>query len=796
MKKLFLWVFSLFCGLGWAQTANDCTNAIVVCGNSVITSSVSGFGTQELDSNTNPCEYVEVNSLWLELNIDESGTLEFTITPDDTNLEVDYDFYIFGPEYNCGSQDAPIRCSTTNPLQAGLNSNVTGLRAGETEVSEGPGEVGNSFIAPLQVVQGEKYFLLLDRPEGDGGFSLDWQGTSNFVDPPPINPNIDRILACFADSGSPVDLTQNVNQISTDRTIYYEYYASAENAFDGVQRILDPEAYPIANTTTIYIKATSGNTCFEIVEQQIDIDAPFSINLQYTACDGDNNGTETFELQPIFEEIDSGLQNPTNYTVSLHPTESDADNNLTAITTATYDAPDGNIYARIASKTDATCFLIVPVNFTLFDTTAPLPTELVQCDVDLENSTDGITVFDLEQIFETASSTLTFDYSLYESEQQRNLDTPITNIQNFINTTPFSQTLYYRINAATCESLGEVQLSVVATTVDLTAQSPLISCANDQGDDTLEATFDLDGFRSTNFPTTDIAFYASLEDASLESNPISGEIVSVNTSIYIRIADNNLCPTLEELQLQVNPLPEMDFADTYYICEENPELIIPAPSGFESYMWEKIEQNTVNEMATTETLTLTEAGNYRLTVGQSTTENGQTLLCTRLTDFTVLPLKSVEITDIFITGTGNATTLDVRISGDGEYEYAADGTTFSDSNIIKNITSGIVTVTVRDKNGCGEVQETVTVFGFPKFFTPNGDAVNDFWQIIGANAESSTTANIRIFDRYGKFIYQVDPLGQGWDGTFNNTPLPESDYWFKVRISGQREVKGHFALKR
>lgn len=796
MKKVFLPLLFLFFEWGWAQTANDCSNAIVVCGNSVITSNVSGFGTQELDGSRNPCEFAEVNSIWLQLNIDQTGSLEFTLTPDDTAIEADYDFYIYGPNFNCGNFDAPVRCSSTNPNQAGLTSNLTGLKAGETDESEGPGPEGNSFIAPLDVVAGETYYMLIDRPEGNGGFSLDWQGSSDFVDPPVIDDDPDAITACFADAGSPVDLTQNANQISSDPSIYYEYYTSRENAFDGVQEITDPTAYPIDNSTTIYVKATSGNSCFQILEQRINIDAPFSEDLQYTACDGDNNGTETFALQPIFEDIAEGLQNPTNYTISLHPSENDADNNVAGITAANYETAGGNIYARITSNADATCFLTVPVMLNLLDTPIALPTELVQCDVDIANSTDGLTTFNLEQVFETVTSPETFEVAFYESEVLRSSDSPIANVQNYVNTTPFSQTLFYSISTATCERLGEIDLRVVSTTVEPTAQGPLISCANDFGAAVLEASFDLDGFGSANFPDTDIAFYTSLEDAAVERDAISGEIYSGDTSIYIRIEDNNQCRTIEALELQVNPLPEIDLAEVFYICEDNPNLVVAAPTGFDSYSWAKIEENTANEIANTESVPLTEAGNYRLTITLISTYENQTIVCSNQQDFTVLPSNPAEITDIFITGTGNATTLDVRVSGDGNYEYSTDGTTYSDSNIIENITSGTVTVTVRDKNGCGEAQETVSVFGYPNFFTPNGDAVNDFWQIIGADPESSTTANIAIYDRYGKFIGQVDPLGQGWDGTYNSTPLPESDYWFKVRISGQREVKGHFSLKR
>ena len=85
---------------------------------------------------------------------------------------------------------------------------------------------------------------------------------------------------------------------------------------------------------------------------------------------------------------------------------------------------------------------------------------------------------------------------------------------------------------------------------------------------------------------------------------------------------------------------------------------------------------------------------------------------------------------------------------------------------------------------------------FPTFFTPNGDGYNDFWYIIGVNKNLSTNINIQIFDRYGKLLKQIDPLSQGWDGTFNGNQMPSSDYWYVIKLENGRNVKGHFSLKR
>ena len=83
---------------------------------------------------------------------------------------------------------------------------------------------------------------------------------------------------------------------------------------------------------------------------------------------------------------------------------------------------------------------------------------------------------------------------------------------------------------------------------------------------------------------------------------------------------------------------------------------------------------------------------------------------------------------------------------------------------------------------------------YPKFFTPNGDGTNDYWQI--QNFQNHAQSILYIFDRYGKLIKQVDTSGLGWDGTFSGQILPADDYWFYLELNSNKIIKGHFALKR
>jgi gliding motility-associated-like protein len=113
------------------------------------------------------------------------------------------------------------------------------------------------------------------------------------------------------------------------------------------------------------------------------------------------------------------------------------------------------------------------------------------------------------------------------------------------------------------------------------------------------------------------------------------------------------------------------------------------------------------------------------------------------------------------------------------------------------VAPGIHTVYVRDdKNNCGIVSRLVSVIGFPKFFTPNNDNFNDSWQVNGISSQFQPNTKIYIYNRYGKLIKQLDPLGPGWNGTFNGQNLPTSDYWFEVTLQDGRIFRSHFTLKR
>lgn len=115
----------------------------------------------------------------------------------------------------------------------------------------------------------------------------------------------------------------------------------------------------------------------------------------------------------------------------------------------------------------------------------------------------------------------------------------------------------------------------------------------------------------------------------------------------------------------------------------------------------------------------------------------------------------------------------------------------------------IYTLKVKTTLGCeGSGSVSVVVYEpvyIPTAFTPNGDSMNDVWELEGMQAYPS--AEVQIYNRWGNVIFSSrgDYKSKPFDGSDSNKPLPEGVYVYKISPFPNRpefQYKGSFMLLR
>ncbi|MEM6893621.1 MAG: T9SS type B sorting domain-containing protein [Bacteroidota bacterium] len=142
----------------------------------------------------------------------------------------------------------------------------------------------------------------------------------------------------------------------------------------------------------------------------------------------------------------------------------------------------------------------------------------------------------------------------------------------------------------------------------------------------------------------------------------------------------------------------------------------------------------------------------------------------------------------------------LALGGSGNYTYTYNDGPETIENTFYILETGTYSVTVTDENGCSITQEIFMEFidiDIPKFFTPDGDGLNDTW--APDNITQYPNIFIKIFDRYGRSLFFFKGNQDSWDGQYQLQDLPTGDYWYIIRLNGeadQREFVGNFTLYR
>ncbi|WP_207423144.1 gliding motility-associated C-terminal domain-containing protein, partial [Desertivirga brevis] len=156
-----------------------------------------------------------------------------------------------------------------------------------------------------------------------------------------------------------------------------------------------------------------------------------------------------------------------------------------------------------------------------------------------------------------------------------------------------------------------------------------------------------------------------------------------------------------------------------------------------------------------------------------------------------LTLSLVSKRDVML-GEINSGSIKVKAEGGvGPYTYKLTNGAYQGSETFENLLAGSYRVTVKDANGATqEIEVTINGVSVSNVFTPNGDGMNDTFEIVGI--ENYDSADLTIFNRWGNEVFRDGKYKNTWDGTGLNA----GTYFFilKLNKAGKQETRKGWVL--
>ncbi len=364
---------------------------------------------------------------------------------------------------------------------------------------------------------------------------------------------------------------------------------------------------------------------------------------------------------------------------------------------------------------------------------------------------------------------------------------------SFVTPTLTSSTIYYlTVSVNGCLSIPRIPVSVNVNQEPLiTSTTDDLICTGQRGSITAAAS------------TGNIFWYnspSSTRSIATGTNYTTPALTS--TTIYYVEANVSGCTSSRRIPVTVtvdNTLPMFDVPVQVVLCINQASVDITAanPQGNYTYEWRDEQRNIIGSSAT---VSVTQTGIYTV-IGTSlagciSEEKRIVVTASELANFGPDNLIINDSTN------NNAIQILAENLGIGSYEFSIDNNTgpYSTVTSFSGLTPGVHTLFIRDTKGCGIFSYRFALLNYPEFFTPNDDGVNDVWWLEGIDRNFYTQSEIKIFNRFGLIVGNLNASSIGWNGRYGGKLLPSSDYWFSIKLVDINgvivEKKGHFSLLR
>ena len=228
---------------------------------------------------------------------------------------------------------------------------------------------------------------------------------------------------------------------------------------------------------------------------------------------------------------------------------------------------------------------------------------------------------------------------------------------------------------------------------------------------------------------------------------------------------------------------------------QNPVLTFSA-SGFASGE----TQTVLDAQPTLQTTAVVDSpvGSYPITISGGSDNNYSLILVAgtltidkmpQTITFTAVP-ERLLVTDTYTLIAASSSGLTVLFSGSDALLATVTG------NLLTGVSKGNVRLRAYNagdaNHEAGEVFATVEIYSTHKdimyLFTPNGDGINDQWEL--PDLATWGKCDVKVYSRSGKLVFSDADYNNLWEGTSNGSPIPEGAYYFVIKTENEGMVTG------
>ncbi|TZF81728.1 gliding motility-associated C-terminal domain-containing protein [Pedobacter sp. BS3] len=340
---------------------------------------------------------------------------------------------------------------------------------------------------------------------------------------------------------------------------------------------------------------------------------------------------------------------------------------------------------------------------------------------------------------------------------------------------------YYRMLVAETANFNSPSCRVASDPISVTVDPPPVIAAETlpvcEGS-TLQLNLEATGFFKWTGPNG---------WTSTEQKPAIPHIQLNQAGTYSVTINNGLCTYNRTTKVTVNPLPHADAGQDIMLCEGESTTL--NASGGIMYQWSPAtglsDPNTQNPVAkplttTTYTVLVTSASGCQASAKVT---------------LKVSPKIEVNAGDDQITVQKHPVYLKGTVNRNSDYYIVWEPSDFLDNpHSLTPIATPLHDITYTLKaftsDGCpmNEDQVFIRVYQsleIPNTFSPNGDGINDTWNIAALNTYPHSV--LTVYNRYGNVAFRSVGYPDAWDGKNGGKDLPAGIYYYTIDLKERNE---------